>query len=110
MNQKSLDKNKTKELDWEKKLENILGNRKDIIDKLVGKIPDEQVIESLKYFDETKRQLDELISALLTQQRTELLEEIKDEMNKQTFLNPDNSVVDDYVLEQFTNLLNKKDD
>jgi len=65
-----------KKLEWEMRLENILGNRKDIIDQLVGKIPDEKVIESLKYFDETKRQLDELISSLLTQQRTELLEEI----------------------------------
>ena len=67
---------KPKELDWVERLENILGNREDLIKQLVGKIPEDKIIEGLKYFDETKRQLDELIQSLLTQQRTELLEEI----------------------------------
>jgi len=102
---------KPKELDWAERMENILGNREDVIKQLVGKIPEDKIIEGLKYFDETKRQLGELIQSLLTQQRTELLEEIKTRVDTWGGFEDDGGNLchyDSEILEWVKNLLNKK--
>lgn len=108
-------KNKGKELDWEKQMEWILANR---IAYIGNEIPD--------YFTTDKRskslylgcpqdmidELQDFIQSLLTQQRTELLEEIKMFpllIRKEPEAKGYNLAVKE-INNKITNLLNKKDE
>ena len=117
MNQKSLDKNKPKELEWEKQFdERFNGELWFGYDE--QELPKNEQSESrleVKYFIKTileKNNYD--WSELLQKQRTELLEEIKKEV-KDSFVKADkhkwnNESIQQWVLYKITNFLNKKDE
>lgn len=98
MNQKSLDKKKTKELDWEIELYTLLNKHADKKDF---------------YWTQLGEDLTKLISSLLQKQRTELLEEIKTRVDTWGGFEDDGGNLchyDSEILEWVNDLLNKKDE
>jgi hypothetical protein len=121
MNQKSLDKKKPKELDWEK-VAFLFHNTYEGLAPKFGY----ETRKDTKAFD-TKSQNGQLmiatckavVSHFLTQQRTELLEEIRELIDSCYWISGTNYVVNgkqekmiskSEIIEKFTNLLNKKDE
>jgi hypothetical protein len=82
---KSLDKKKTKELEWEKQMERILANRIAYIGNEIPTFFTTDKRSKSLYLGCPQDMIDELkdfIQSLLTQQRTELLEEIEKDIQK----------------------------
>ena len=70
--------------DWKERLNNILGDRKELIGSLQLTLPPEKIVKALKYFDETKRQLMELISQVKSKTKSQIVEQILEEKKNHT--------------------------
>lgn len=137
-NQKSLDKNKTKKLDRTTEISIGELNRNKLVDEITSKelskpkeldwaekiLGDYGKITGIYHVDGAEYNVDEkqlisFIKSILTRQRTELLEEIRELIDSCYWIVGTNYVVNgkqekmiskSEIIEKFTNLLNKKDE